>query len=200
MHSDRKEYSSVQGDLELRELISDLHIMYNGLISNPGNVLVVPGSKILIYNILLAHHSADVLLSGPSWVSYEPQVNMRKPNPIRIPTNYEGRWRISPESLQKAILKKKCQQTALILNYPGNPDGLTYSKVQLKEIAEIACLYNILIISDEIYGLLDHRSSHQSLANLHPENTITTTGLSKWCGAGGWRLEVALLSEGIRPN
>jgi aspartate aminotransferase len=31
-------------------------------------------------------------------------------------------------------------------------------------------------------------------------NTITTTGLSKWCGAGGWRLGVALLGNEVSPE
>jgi aspartate aminotransferase len=39
--------------------------------------------------------------------------------------------------------------------------------------------------------------THHSFANYYPERTITTTGLSKWCGAGGWRFGAALLSDGI---
>jgi aspartate aminotransferase len=28
----------------------------------------------------------------------------------------------------------------------------------------------------------------KEIANYYPEKTIISTGLSKWCGAGGWRL------------
>ena len=51
------------------------------------------------------------------------------------------------------------------------------------------------MISDEIYGLLNHDGNHTSLATYYPEGTIVTSGLSKWCGAGGWRLGIALLPE-----
>jgi aspartate aminotransferase len=44
------------------------------------------------------------------------------------------------------------------------------------------------LISDEIYGLLDHSGEHKSIAQYYPEGTIISSGLSKWAGAGGWRL------------
>ena len=57
----------------------------------------------------------------------------------------------------------------------------------------------MLVISDEIYGLLDHNNAHLSFSSYYPQRTITTTGLSKWCGAGGWRFGAALISDGIEP-
>ena len=58
----------------------------------------------------------------------------------------------------------------------------------------------MLVISDEIYGLLNHNKSHLSFSNYYPERTITTTGLSKWCGAGGWRFGAAFLYRNIEPQ
>jgi aspartate aminotransferase len=85
------------------------------------------------------------------------------------------------------------------LNYPGNPDGLTYTENELLELARAVIKYNMLVISDEIYGLLDHNNAHLSFANYYPQRTVTTTGLSKWCGAGGWRIGAALISDGMEP-
>jgi len=76
----------------------------------------------------------------------------------------------------------------LVLNYPGNPDGLTYTADELKEIARVAREYEIILLSDEIYGQLHHKGGHVSVARYYPEGTIISSGLSKWCGAGGWRL------------
>jgi len=76
----------------------------------------------------------------------------------------------------------------LVLNYPGNPDGLTYSSDELKEIAQVARKYELILLSDEIYGQLNHKGEHVSVARFYPEGTIISSGLSKWCGAGGWRL------------
>ncbi|MEJ1222230.1 pyridoxal phosphate-dependent aminotransferase [Sediminicola sp. 1XM1-17] len=196
----RKEYSSVQGDLELRKLMSNFHMAHNGLKVDPDNILVAPGSKILLYTIMLAFEQADVLMPVPSWVSYAPQANLAGHHLIKLNTTYEERWRITPKIMEEAIKGKHHKDTIMLLNYPGNPDGLTYSQSELEAIAQVAKKHNILVISDEIYGLLSFDGPHASFANYYPERTITTTGLSKWCGAGGWRLGAAFLYDGIEKE
>lgn len=194
-----KEYSSVQGDRELREHISRFHFEYNGLRTRAEDVLVGPGSKILIFTLLMAVQEADVLIPAPAWVSYGPQAQLAGHHVITLPTSYEKRWRITVEALHRAVKSKKFANTILILNYPGNPDGLTYSREELMEISEVSKTHGMIVVSDEIYGLLHHENTHLSFATFYPERTITTTGLSKWCGAGGWRLGAALLSEDLEP-
>ncbi len=196
----RKEYSSVQGDLDLRKLMSAFHLAHNGLKVDPDNILVAPGSKILLYTIMLAFEKADVLIPVPSWVSYAPQALLAGHHLIKVNTSFEERWRINPKTIEEAIKNKKYQASIMILNYPGNPDGLTYSPSELQEIAVVAKAHKILVISDEIYGLLTFDKSHKSFSNYYPERTITTTGLSKWCGAGGWRLGAAFLYDGIEKE
>ena len=65
-------------------------------------------------------------------------------------------------------------------------------------LADVARRHGLLVLSDEIYGELDHAGSHVSLARYYPEGTIVTGGLSKWCGAGGWRLGNAVFPRGLR--
>ena len=86
-----------------------------------------------------------------------------------------------------------CQEDAdrprlLVLNYPGNPEGGSYSADELQELAAVARRFGVILLSDEIYGQLHHRGEHVSVARFYPEGTIVSSGLSKWCGAGGWRL------------
>jgi aspartate aminotransferase len=76
----------------------------------------------------------------------------------------------------------------VILNYPSNPTGQTYTVEKLKALAKIARKFRVILLSDEIYGELHHKGKHISIARYYPEGTIISTGLSKWCGAGGWRL------------
>lgn len=199
-YSNHKEYTSVQGNLELRQNISLFHKAHNGLNVLPENILTAPGSKILIFNILMAFNKADVFINTPSWVSYAPQAKLAGHNIIKLKTSFKERWRLSPKTFKRAINQKKNEVSILILNYPGNPDGLTYTDEELKELARIVKELNILVISDEIYGLLNYNLNHKSFANYYPEKTITTTGLSKWCGAGGWRFGVALLYNNIDPE
>ena len=58
----------------------------------------------------------------------------------------------------------------------------------MKEIADIAKKYKILILSDEIYADLTFDETYESISKYYPDGTFISGGLSKWCGAGGWRL------------
>ena len=74
----------------------------------------------------------------------------------------------------------------LILNSPNNPSGTSNS--ELKNIAKVAKKHNVIIIADEIYAELDFSGKYKSISHYYSEGTIVSSGLSKWCGAGGWRL------------
>jgi aspartate aminotransferase len=86
----------------------------------------------------------------------------------------------------------------VVLNYPSNPTGQTYDAAQLEELATVARRYRLVVLSDEIYGELDHRGQHRSIAEFYPEGTIVSSGLSKWAGAGGWRLGTFLFPSTLR--
>ena len=194
-----KDYSPVQGIPELREAVARFHRQVDGVNVEAEDVVIAPGSKILIYAVMAAFTRTDVLVPVPSWVSYIPQARLAGHNVIKIPTLRKERWRLTPELLEKAVKSKMdaAVPSILILNYPGNPDGLTYAPDELAGLAAEARKHGVLIISDEIYGLLNHTGSHESIARHCPDNTIITSGLSKWSGAGGWRLGVGLLPKAL---
>ena len=193
----RKEYMSVQGLAALREAAVECHKNQGHFESSADQVIVGPGSKMLIYCVMAAFRDADVFLVTPSWVSYEPQAYLAGHSVTRIETTYEARWRLTPAILKVACdaRKDKSKPLLMVLNYPGNPDGLTYTAAELEGIAEVARDNNMIIISDEIYGILTYSKPHISLAKYYPEGTVVTSGLSKWCGAGGWRLGVGFLPK-----
>ena len=74
----------------------------------------------------------------------------------------------------------------MILNSPNNPSGSNCKNFE--EIAKVAKKYGIIILSDEIYTELSFDREYNSISKYYPEGTIISSGLSKWCGAGGWRL------------
>lgn len=193
----RKDYSPVAGIPELRKAVAEFHSKQDGREISAEQVLIAPGSKILLYAAMAVFEKADVLIPAPSWVSYAPQAKLLGHTGIAVETSFDGRWRVTAESIEKAVAKKASADTpnVMILNYPGNPDGLSYDADELQALVATLRKHKILVISDEIYGLLNHEGKHVSLANYYPEGTIVTTGLSKWCGAGGWRLGVAILPK-----
>ncbi len=191
----RADYTAVAGLPALRAKIAEFHHEADGYPIAPEQVLVAPGTKPLLYNVMHAFQKAEVYLPDPSWVSYAPQAAIAGHKVIRIPTAFESQWRVTPEALDNLITRrgKKRKRKLLVLNYPGNPHGLTYSRAELEALTSVLRAHKVWVISDEIYALLDHRGAHVSLASIYPERTMVTTGMSKWCGAGGWRLGALIL-------
>jgi aspartate aminotransferase len=128
----------------------------------------------------------EIILPAPSWVSYAPQAILGR-NKIQIlQTKRENNWFPSGQEIEEIILKDKKKNYLLFLNSPNNPSGQVCEK--LDEISNVAKKYNLIILSDEIYSELTFRENYKSISNFCPEKTIISTGISKWCGAGGWRL------------
>lgn len=182
-----KDYLAVKGLQELRQAVAGFNRRKLDIDCEAQDVLIGPGSKELIYDLLLAT-DAELLLPSPSWVSYEPQAILAN-KPVRwINTKEEDQWQLKAEDLATACAIQPSIRKILILNYPNNPTGASYNASELQAIAKVAKANNVLVVTDEIYGELDFHGQHISLAKYYPEGTIISSGLSKWCGAGGWRL------------
>src|SRR6202000_735470 len=97
-----KDYSPVQGIPELREAVASFHRQIDRIDLDAQDVLIAPGSKILLYAVMASFTKADVLVPVPSWVSYIPQAQLAGHHVIKIPTLFEMRWRLTPELLEKA--------------------------------------------------------------------------------------------------
>jgi len=137
----------------------------------------------------------DLVIPIPSWVSYAPQANIVG-RPVRwVQTKPENNWLLTPEDLERICYRDPTKPRILILNYPNNPTGKSYPDKMLRELAEVARKYHVILLSDEIYGELNFSYNHTSIAKYYPEGTIISSGLSKWCGAGGWRLGMTVFPE-----
>jgi len=168
---------------------------------NGANVdtLVAPGSKDLLFASQLAI-AGDLLLPTPSWVSYAPQAQLAGTSAIKIPTQAKHHHALRGALISQTVKSARengLNPTKIILNYPNNPTGLGFSESELKEVAN-ACRDNgLIVISDEIYGLVSHSLPHQSIAHYYPEGTIVTTGLSKHLSIGGYRVGFAFIPKSL---
>jgi aspartate aminotransferase len=183
----QKDYLPVRGLKALREAVADYNMRTQKVETHPDNVLIGPGSKELIFILQLVYYG-DLIIPTPSWVSYAPQAKIIGRQVHWVPTQEENFWRLSYEELEDICKDDPDRPRILILNYPSNPTGYTYPLERLKKLAQVARKYNVILVADEIYGMLHHQGQHVSIARFYPEGTIISNGLSKWCGAGGWRL------------
>ena len=115
-----------------------------------------------------------------------------------VPTKPENDWQPTPEQLEKLCQEDPGRPRILVLNYPSNPTGRTLSRDRLRDLAEVARRNHVVILSDEIYGGIHHEGKHCSIIPFYPEGTILSSGLSKWCGAGGWRLGLFVFPKRMR--
>jgi aspartate aminotransferase len=183
----QKDYLPVKGLPALRNAIASYLSRRHGVQRESEDVLVAPGSKELMFLLQVAFYG-DLLLPTPAWVSYAPQAQIIGRTVHYLPMRAKDRWCLDPTALDEHCRMRPDYPRVVVLNYPSNPAGTTYTLGQLEAIAEVARRHHLLVLSDEIYGELHHAGEHVSIAPLYPEGTIVSTGLSKWCGAGGWRL------------
>jgi len=189
-----KDYLSVRGLESLRQAITGYFERRQQLQYDPRNILVGPGSKELMFLLQLVYYG-DLVIPVPSWVSYAPQAHIVG-RPVRwVKTRQENGWLITPDDLERSCRTDPTKPRIVVLNYPNNPTGKSYSDQMLRDLAATAKKYHAIILSDEIYGELTFSRPHVSIARYYPEGTIISSGLSKWCGAGGWRLGMCVFPE-----
>ncbi|RZO48022.1 MAG: aminotransferase class I/II-fold pyridoxal phosphate-dependent enzyme [Candidatus Pelagibacterales bacterium] len=178
-------YLPMQGLEELRLAIADHLNKINNNNFNKEDIIIGPGTKELMFLMQIAF-KGEVVLPAPSWVSYQPQALIAKNKVHWIQTTSNSNWFPTAESLENKIKNIKEKNLLLFINSPNNPAGTVCKN--LEEIAKIAKKYRLTILSDEIYSHLTFDDQYKSISNYYPEGTIVSSGLSKWCGAGGWRL------------
>ena len=198
----QKDYLNVSGLLKLREVVAKYHSKKNLYNYSEDNVIIGPGSKELIFQCQMVTEM-PLLLPKPSWVSYEPQAKILKKDVNWIETSNKTNWHLSANALRDYCKNNKYKNQLLILNSPNNPTGT--NNEELEELSNICKENNIIVISDEIYTELDFNGNYHSISHFYPEGTIISSGLSKWCGAGGWRLgtltfpkELKIIHDSVR--
>jgi aspartate aminotransferase len=181
----QSKYLSMQGLIELREAIAAYLNKKRKKKFRANDIIIGPGTKELMF-LLQILFEGDILLPIPSWVSYAPQAILGRNKVHWIETTSSNNWFPTAQQIEDIVQLNKNKNYLLFLNSPNNPSG-TICK-NLSDLANVAKKYNLLILSDEIYSELSFSDEYDSISNYNLEGTIISSGLSKWCGAGGWRL------------
>lgn len=184
-------YTGMAGLIGLREAASAFVKEKYHLDYNPENeILVTIGATEALSATLTAilEPGDTVLLPAPAYPGYEPIVNMVGAGVVEIDTR-DNDFVLTPEMLEKAILEQGDKLKAVLLNYPTNPTGVTYSRQQIEDLAAILRKYDIFVISDEVYSELTYTDErHVSIGEYLRDQTIVINGLSKSHAMTGWRI------------
>ncbi len=189
--ANQSHYTGMAGLPALRQAAADFVKSKYNLSYNPDNeILVTIGATEALSATLTAilEPGDTVLLPAPAYPGYEPIANLVGAEIVEIDTTAND-FVLTPEMLEKAILEQGDKLKAVLLNYPTNPTGVTYSREQIKALADVLKKYDIFVISDEVYSELTYNDEpHVSIAEYLSEQTILINGLSKSHAMPGWRI------------
>ena len=183
-------YTPVPGIQDVREAISAKFKRDNGLDYAPSQIVVSNGAKQSITNVVLAliNPGDEVLLPAPFWVSYKDMVLLAGGTPVVLPTHIADDFKVQPDALEAAITERT---RLVIYSSPCNPSGSVYTRAETEALAEVFKRHEqVVIISDEIYELINFTDAHASLGAVDgmQDRVVTVNGVSKGFAMTGWRL------------
>jgi aspartate aminotransferase len=192
-------YGPVAGLPALREAAAG-YWTRRGAPTDPAQVLAGPGSKALLFGLLLAL-GTDVAMPRPSWVSYAAQARLAGLAAQFVPAAPGEGGICDAAALEESVRAARAAGRrigAVLMTSPDNPTGRVASPAAVRELCAVAERHDLIIISDEIYRDLIHDDATPFLspATVTPWRTVVTTALSKSMSVGGWRLGVARLPDG----
>lgn len=191
MKEGKTKYTPSGGLVELKDAIIDKLKRDQQLTYNRDEIMVGVGAKHVLYTLfqVLLNPADEVIIPTPYWVSYPEQVKLAEGVPVYVDGTTENHFKVTAAQMEAVITDKT---KAVILNSPGNPTGMVYSKEELEEIVAVCQKHHILIVSDEIYEkLLYDGKEHVSPAQLSEDakaRTLIINGVSKSHSMTGWRI------------
>ncbi|MBW3624433.1 MAG: aminotransferase class I/II-fold pyridoxal phosphate-dependent enzyme [Armatimonadetes bacterium] len=188
-------YTSNHGMLELRYAIAHhLETKYGVAYRAEDECLITVGVSegldLALRAILNPHRGEEVLIPEPCYVSYKPCTELAGGVAVPVHTSAENGFHITAEDLRKRITPRT---RAILLNYPNNPTGASLTRPELEGIAHLAEEFDLIVLSDEIYGRLSYEIDHTCFSSLPGmrERTILFNGFSKAYAMTGWRIAYA---------
>lgn len=191
MKEGKTKYTPSGGLPALKDAIINKLQRDQGLTYERNEIMIGIGAKHVLYTLfqVLLNEGDEVIIPSPYWVSYPEQVKLAGGVPVHIEGSATAQFKVTSTQIAEAITP---QTKAVIINSPGNPTGMIYSREELEAIAKVCQEKDIWIISDEIYEKLVYgQEQHVSIAELShdaKERTFIINGVSKSHSMTGWRI------------
>ncbi len=183
-------YSLAPGILELREAIEYSLAKRNIFYDFEKEIIVTAGSIEAITASLLTilEPGDEVLVPDPTYTSYQSAIKTARGIPVFVPLEEENSWDFDIEEFKKRVTSKT---KAILYCNPNNPTGTVFSQEQLMQLAELAQMYNLYILADEVYkDFIYSNKDFFSLAQFSAlrKRFIYIFSFSKSYAMTGWRV------------
>jgi len=183
-------YPPVPGLPDFKQAICDKLKRDNNLDYNASQIVVSTGAKHSLANVFMSilNEGDEVIVPAPYWVSYPEMIKLAGGETVVVDAGIEQGFKVGPQQLENAITEKT---KAFLFNSPSNPTGSVYTLEELEQLAEVLERHpDILIITDEIYELINFGGTHFSFASFPKlkDRVILINGVSKGFAMTGWRI------------
>lgn len=192
-------YTPQKGIPGLRKAISNyLATDYDVKYDPDTEVIVTIGATEAIYTSLytILNPGDKVIVPTPTFSIYMDDIAILGGQAVEVDTSKDD-FKITPDRLKEVLANEGKGAKAMIINYPGNPTGVVYTKAELEALADVIRDTPLLVISDEIYSQLVYGEKHTSFAKVLPGQTILINGLSKSHAMIGYRIGYIAAPKGF---
>jgi aspartate aminotransferase len=193
-------YTAPAGTPEARAAISEYYYKLRGVKYNPDQIVVTPGSKLVMFAVImmLAEPGEEIIYPDPGYPIYKSVIDFTGATGVAIPLREENQFRLDVKELKKLVTPRT---RLLIINSPENPTGSVLTRQDLEEIYKLACDNDFLIMADEIYSRIIYDIKFESISQFdaNQDRVIILDGLSKVYAMCGWRLGWGLLPKELAP-
>ncbi len=184
------QYAPMQGDLKLREVLSEkIHSLYGKTYHPDTEFTITAGATQAIFTAIAAtiHPGDEVIVFAPAYDCYEPSVQLFGgiTKAIQLaPPSFRPDWQEVADSITS-------KTKMIIVNSPHNPSGMLFLEEDMLQLQDLAEKHNLLIISDEVYEhIIFDGESHQSAARFEAlsQRTFITASFGKTFHNTGWKM------------
>lgn len=190
MAEGRNQYAPMTGDTRLREWIAEDAERRSGVRYHPETeVTVGAGASSLIFATVqaLIHPGDDVMVLTPCYDLYEPAVELAGGRLVCVPLQAETH-RLDLPAMKAAWTES---MRMVIVNVPNNPTGSTWSREDLRGLADLVEGTDALVVSDEVYGPM-HHDGREVLSVTHEprlrERALVFASFGKILHCTGWKI------------
>lgn len=185
----RTHYTSVAGEMALRQAVAGHHEATTGQSVGPEQVTIVAGAQCGLYCAAqcLLDAGDEAIVFDPTYTTYEAVVESTGAILARVPLRAERGFHLDPADLAAAVTPRT---RAVLLNSPHNPTGAVATMEEVEAVAALCREHDLWLISDEVYASLCFDRPHVSPCALPgmAERTVVISSLSKSHAMTGWRL------------
>lgn len=190
MQAGHNQYAPMPGHPALKKKLAELiQLTYQRETDPDSEIIITAGATESLFSTISAFIKPgdEVIMFDPSYDSYDPAVRLNGGIPIHLnltPPDFSIPWdlvRTKINSLTRAIM----------VNTPHNPCGSVLSEHDLKQLADIANEFDLLVISDEVYERIIFDGKSHNSALKYPalkDRSVAVFSFGKTFHTTGWKI------------